>query len=504
MTAPPDASPLPDLAAARLGGVAVAANDEFFAPRENLLLAAAPRWTEDYTERGKWMDGWETRRRREPGHDWCLIRLGVPGVVRELVVDTAFFRGNYPESCAVQGCTLSGTPGVDALLAATWHEVLPRAPLAGDSRNVFSVTCPYRFTHLRLEIFPDGGVARLRVHGEPLPDPVELARRGGELDLAGLELGATVPLVSDMFFGSRQNLILPGRSTHMGDGWETRRRRGPGHDWAVIRLATEGEVRRVELDTQHFKGNAPGAARLEGLRAPGEGGIAELADGDGWQELLPRTPLLPDALHTFRDELAALGPLTHVRLSIYPDGGVARLRLWGAPSPAGREALGLRFLNALPPAELATALGRCCAAPEWVATLVAAAPFSSVAALGATADEAWWRLGREQWLTAFAAHPRIGARLAAARTAGWSAREQAGMTDADAAVRARLVTANEQYESRFGYVFLIRATGRTAAEMLAACETRLGNDAEAELGVAAEQHAQITRLRLAKLLGLEV
>lgn len=498
---------LPDLASSRLGGVAVAANDEFFAPRESLLYQQAAVWDEHrYTERGKWMDGWETRRRREPGHDWCLIRLGVPGVVRGVVIDTAFFRGNYPESAAIQGCTLPGSPDTASLLAATWHEVLPRSPLAGNQQNQFAVEVPYRFTHLRLEIFPDGGVARFRVHGEPLPEPAELARRGGELDLAALELGATVPVCSDMFFGSRQNLILPGRSTHMGDGWETRRRRGPGNDWTVVRLCAEGLVRRVELDTSHFKGNAPGWVGLETLRRAGdavtapsdESGGAWL-ESDEWHELLPRTATLIDTVHVFRDELAPAVPATHVRLSIYPDGGVARLRLWGQLSPAGAESLGLRYLAALPPADRQAAFARCSAAPGWVAGMNALAPFASRATLHAAADEVWWGLAKSEWLAAFAAHPRIGERKP---VAAWSASEQAGMSAADAVIRADIAARNVDYERHFGYVFLINATGKTAAEMLAALERRLTHDPDHELRVAAAEQAEIARIRLDKLLGL--
>jgi allantoicase len=319
---------LVDLAAERLGGAVLLAN-EFFAPKESLLRAAAPVWKEDeYTDRGKWMDGWETRRRRSPGHDWCLIRLGLPGIVRGVVVDTAFFRGNYPEECELEGAEVHGVPEPTKLAEAAdvrWQPLVVRSPLRGDTRNLFAVNSAVRVTHVRLRIHPDGGVARLRVHGEARPDPGVLAS-GREMDLAAMEHGGWVESCSDMFFGHRQNLILPGRSTHMGDGWETKRRRGPGHDWSIVRLAARGRLARIELDTDHFKGNAPGSVSIESLDLSDTNG-ERLEESKLWRSLLPETPLQPHARHAW--DLAGETLATHVRLNIFPDGGVARLRVVG-------------------------------------------------------------------------------------------------------------------------------------------------------------------------------
>ena len=321
---------LVDLASERLGAAVVAANDEFFAPKDYLIKAAAPVWREgEYTDRGKWMDGWETRRRRDLGpdkHDWCIIRLGGRGIVRGVDVDTAFFTGNFPESCAIDACDLPGTQTVDAVEQAAWREILPRAALQGNAHNLLAVTGAPAATHLRLRIYPDGDVARLRVHGEIVADWERLKRRG-DVDLGAVEHGGSVVLCSDMFYGSRHNLIMPGDATHMGDGWETKRRRGPGNDWTIVRLGTAGTIRRVDVDTRHFKGNAPGACRLDGVRLD-DGQPLEAA---AWRELLPRTPLEPHTCHAFEDALRDLGDLTHVRLNIFPDGGIARLRLYGRP-----------------------------------------------------------------------------------------------------------------------------------------------------------------------------
>lgn len=326
-----DYTELIDLAAERLGGAVLYANDDFFAEKENLLKPSTPVFIEGkYTDRGKWMDGWESRRRRTPGHDWCIIRLGLPGIIKGVVVDTSFFRGNYPEQCSLEACTADGQPDVAELMseAVRWTEILPVSQLQGDSQNPFVIESDERFTHLRFKIFPDGGVARLRVYGEVVPDWNALARRG-EIDLAAAENGALVLTCSDMFFGHRHNLIMPGRGVDMGDGWETKRRRGPGYDWTVIRLATKGHIQRVEVDTAHFKGNYPDTCSLEVCDAAGQSVNEESLSSLSWTEILPRTKLQAHTRHFYEEELRKTGAVTHVRFNIYPDGGVSRLRIYG-------------------------------------------------------------------------------------------------------------------------------------------------------------------------------
>jgi allantoicase len=319
-----------DLAAERLGGAVVAANDEFFAPKENLIKATPPEWREGaYTERGKWMDGWETRRRRTRGHDWAIVQLGVPGIVRGVVIDTTYFTGNYPEEASIDSAEVVGTPSAEFLAGneVRWSRLLAKTPLSGNTVNEFDLNdSKRRVTHVRLNIFPDGGVARLRVHGQVLPDE-RLFGVGREVDLAAMENGGFVVSCSDMHYGHRQNLILPGRSTHMGDGWETKRRRGPGHDWTIVRLARRGFVERVEIDTDHYKGNAPGSFALESFDAAIESEEAFDSETANWRLLIGRSPLEPHARHQL--DVAKRYLSTHVRLNIYPDGGVARLRLWG-------------------------------------------------------------------------------------------------------------------------------------------------------------------------------
>jgi len=327
-----DFSELIDLASERLGGAVLYANDDFFAPKENLIKSSAPIFIEGkYTDLGKWMDGWETRRRRSPRLeekvDWCIIRLGLPGIVRGVVVDTSFFRGNFPSHCSIEVCAVDNQPNVEQLLDAKteWIEILPPSELQGDSQNRFAINHHARVTHLRLKIYPDGGVARLRVYGDVAPDWTALRRRQSEIDLAAVEHGGTVLTASDMFFGHRHNLIMPGRAEDMSDGWETKRRRGAGHDWCVIRLGAAGTIKLVEVDTSHFKGNYPESCSIEASAADN----VTKSEAFVWRELLPNTKLQAHTRHIFVDELESCGVITHVRFNIYPDGGVSRLRLYG-------------------------------------------------------------------------------------------------------------------------------------------------------------------------------
>ena len=327
-----DFTDLIDLASDRLGGAVLIANDEFFAPKDNLLKASTPVFIEGkYTDRGKWMDGWETRRRRTPGFDWCIIRLGLPGIVRGVVIDTSYFRGNYPEHCSLEAATFNGLPTDEELTSeqVRWMPLLPQIPLKGDSQNLFPIKYEERVTHLRLKIYPDGGVARLRVYGDVLPDWSAIKSRGGEVDLAAVENGGVVLSCSDMFFGHRHNLIMPGRAVNMSDGWETKRRRGPGHDWAIIKLGTPGEIRRVEVDTSHFKGNFPESCSLEATNAVGLDAEALSELSVQWKNVLPRTRLQAHTRHIFANELEDPGMVSHLRFNIFPDGGVSRLRVYG-------------------------------------------------------------------------------------------------------------------------------------------------------------------------------
>lgn len=336
-----DFTALPDLALRTHRGGVVAASDESFEERENLINPWAPRFSEHtFGPKGQEYDGWETRRHRGPGHDWAVVRLGMPGVIRGVVVDTAWFKGNFPPFTSVEATRVAGYPSAAQLDSADWVEIVPRSPLGGDAVHEFPVSDERIFTHVRLNIFPDGGVARLRVHGDVVPDPALLT--GLTVDLAALANGARVIACSNMFYSAPDNMLAPGLARNQAEGWETARRRDDGNDWATVALAAQGFADIIDIDTTHLLFNAPGAARVLGIDHSGADPLPP-TDDPAWFELLPRTPLQPDTPHRFRLTPAARRPVTHIRVDIYPDGGIARLHVHGSLTPAAESALTERW-----------------------------------------------------------------------------------------------------------------------------------------------------------------
>ncbi len=321
-----DFARLTDLAAARLGGRAVLTNDEFFAGKENLVKDEAPVFRPgEYTDRGKWMDGWESRRRRTPGNDWCIVRLGVSGRIVGVGVETTHFSGNHPASCSIDACHCADEIPPDG---AEWHEILARSPLNGDSVNRFALASSDTFTHVRLNIYPDGGVARLRLYG--VATPAQGTHLDAPVDLGAAMGGGNIVDCSDKYFSAPQNLIAPGTSSGMHDGWETRRRRGPGHDWCIVRLGQRGSVQAVVIETSHFNGNYPDRCSVDIADLTTAGDPLAPVMASDWRPLVPESKLEADRSHRFELDDAVTG--THVRLNIFPDGGVARLRVLGRPA----------------------------------------------------------------------------------------------------------------------------------------------------------------------------
>ncbi|MCR9214487.1 MAG: allantoicase [Proteobacteria bacterium] len=314
-----------DLASPRLGAEVTFATDDFFADKSRLIDPSEPVFIADkYDENGKWMDGWESRRKRGEGYDHCIVRLGLPGIIQAVNIDTSHFTGNFPPAASLDACLIEGEPTEDT----SWTEIVPSVSLQGDSHHMVLVASQETWSHLRLNIYPDGGVARLRVYGEvqcnwDLKDPNEV------IDLAELVNGGRGVAASDQHYGSPSNILAPGRGVNMGDGWETRRRREPGNDWAIIALGHAGEVSKVEVDTAHFKGNFPDKCSVQAALVTGGTDESLVTQSMFWKTLLPEQKLSMDAIHSFENELVALGPVSHVRLNIIPDGGVSRLRLFG-------------------------------------------------------------------------------------------------------------------------------------------------------------------------------
>lgn len=363
-----------DLAARRLGGQALSCSNDFFAEMENLLKADEPIFQPGvFTERGQIMDGWETRRRRflpdgtsddEYNYDWCIIKLGSHGIIRGINANTAHFLGNAPQKISLEVCCIQGEPTDDT----EWIVLIEPTEVKPGSDNLIDVNHTHAdaekvWTHVRFNMYPDGGVARLNVYGEIVADQNWLLS-GEPLDLAFIKNGARPVICSDMFFSHPQNLLMPERGANMGDGWETKRRRNigdpavdRGHDWLILQLATRGNIEKILIDTCHFKGNYPNGFSLEGAvltdeQANSLEGLAadshldarfDKTDSNGeqlkeqlgikWTPIIERTALFSDREHAFKNELVSKEKcFTHVRLKMYPDGGISRLRLWGFPA----------------------------------------------------------------------------------------------------------------------------------------------------------------------------
>ena len=343
-----------NLASERLGAQTIICSDDFFAGMENLIKEGRGIFIPDkYTENGKWMDGWESRRKRTPGNDWCILKLGVPGTINGLDIDTNHFLGNHPPHASIEGCYFENNPSTAELIAnqEPWQEILPKSDLKPGSHNFFEIHNEQHFTHLRLNIFPDGGVARFKVYGNVYKN-WGLINPEDEIDLAAATNGAQSILCNDMFFSPMQNLLMPGRGKNMGDGWETKRNRTPGNiDWMIIKLAHPGEIKKIIIDTAHFKGNYPDSCMLQGCyfenynstlvpklslgtRVSGTPGF-DVVDGSldfekaEWKELLPKSKLAADQEHEFTNKINTIGRISHVKLNIFPDGGISRLRLLG-------------------------------------------------------------------------------------------------------------------------------------------------------------------------------
>lgn len=421
------------------------------------------------------MDGWETRRRRGEGHDWCVLALGIPGRIRRVTVDTSHFTGNHPEQFSLEGA------GESSLEEARWARIVPGTRLAGDTTATFDVADGHRVELVRFNIYPDGGVARLRIEGQPIPG-MELVCPDTSVDLAAASVGGEVVAASDTHYSQPSNCLRPGPSAGMWDGWETRRRRDGGHDWVVVRLGMPGVVEGLVVDTTHFKGNAPG------------GVSAELSgDGREWRRVVDRVAIAADSGN--RIDVSDGSPAGFVRLSIHPDGGVARLRVLGRPEPITAQARCIEYLNSLFDAPARSFFHTACASTTWASAMVAGRPFSDVEAVLSSAGAFFDDLSEDDWLEAFAAHPRIGEGGDAV-----SNQEQAGAASASRETIRELIQVNRAYEGKYGFTYIVYATGKTADEMLEIARERLGNPRDVEVATAAAEQRKITSTRLRRML----
>eukprot|EP01132_Coremiostelium_polycephalum_P004317 gene4317-5403_t len=320
-----------ELLSDKVGGSVLGCSDQWFAPCVNLIKHTPPVWdAQKFVDTGKWMDGWETRR-HNPDHDWAILKLGISGIIKGFEIDTAYFTGNYPPFASIEAICDDSEPTFEQLSnSAKWTEILHKSDLTASNKHFFKCDSTQRWTHLKFHIYPDGGVARLRVFGVVSRD-WSLLIPGELVDLAAIENGGVVVDVSDNHYGGKFNIIMPGRAINMGDGWETRRSRGTGdrHDWLIVKLGAIGSVKRIEVDTNWFKGNFPTNCSIEGYLSPSGVESVDLLPSDiKWTEILPKTPCTAHHRHFFQRELTdTTSKFSHIRLKIYPDGGVSRLRI---------------------------------------------------------------------------------------------------------------------------------------------------------------------------------
>lgn len=499
---------LVDLASDAVGGLALYATDEFFAGKEALLRPTAPvsaperasergpergpeRCTDRYTDRGKWMDGWETQRRRSPGHDYVVIRLGLPGRVRGICVDTTHFRGDAPAECQLEGIEAELHTPLDVLKAeAGFTTLLSRTPLRPNTQNTFSIAsdaAAKRVTHIRLRIYPDGGVARLRIYGEVVPDE-RVFWQAAVVDLCSLEHGGTIAAASDRFFAPPINLLMPGHGANMSEGWETARRRTPGSDWAVIRLGRPGTIERIEVDTHSFKGNAPQGLMIEALDARNteeERLAAELSSPSGpalgafgehrWRTLLEHTRLERHYSHWFVPDRPLSA--THVRVQIFPHGGISRLRLYGHAHDTDRDHRALSVLNQMDEDEARQLLASFCGAGEFVERMLRGRPYLTARELFMMARRVFFSLDEAEWLESFATQQRPAA--------------SPGPVACDAAMQEQLRALSETYAQKFGFGFMLCTSGLPAHEILAALLRRIDRPRAVEIETAASERIRI-------------
>lgn len=469
-----------DLASEVLRGFVLGASNDPFGKRGNLLKSNSASDRED---------GWLTSRKRSGDFDWAVVRLGVPGTVEEVIVDTSHFSGDYPAEVKIEGCVAAHNSRLEEL--SDWVTLVPCSGLKGNRENCFESHSKGRYTHLRMSIFPDGGIARLRVLGQPVPNWMAPGHpAGGQMDLAATINGGHVHSASNSHFGDRLNLIMPGLS----GCWMTGRRREPGHDWAIVRLVGPGRIESLILDTAQLLEDCPQQASVEAsaVQDPGP---------DDWFTLLPPQNMIPNTEHQFRSELEENSDLVWLRLNLLPDGGMTRLRALGTLNESGLEEARLLYLNASQDQVLGSIFKQVCHSDRFVQEMVRSKPFFSLNDLLKKGAGAWSKCTETDWKQALDGHPRIGEKAKGSDlSARWSKGEQSNAAAPQATVVEQLKSEQEAYFQKFGFIFLICASGKSSEEILKSVQTRLNNSAQEELQIVAEEQAKIIHLRLEKLL----
>ena len=315
-----------DLAQPRLGSKVVYKTDEFFAKAFRIINPHEPIFIENkFDTHGKWMDGWETRRKRIKGHDYLIIRLGKEGKISEININTKYFNGNQPSHSSIQACYCKQNIPEKKI---KWVTILSKKKIKPDSHNIFKIKNKKVFTHVKLNIFPDGGVARLRIFGEVVLKNMSIKKK--IINLSSILNGASVITYNNEHFGKAENILAPGSGKNMGDGWETRRSRGRNFDWLILKFGIAGVVSKIQIDTHHFKGNYPDMCSLQAAfinRKISKKSI--IGKSKKWKTILNKAKLHAHKKHNFKNYLMQNNKVNYIRINIFPDGGISRIRIFG-------------------------------------------------------------------------------------------------------------------------------------------------------------------------------
>ena len=320
------ANGLIDLAQSRLGSKVVFKTDDFFASANRIINPLPPVFKEGvFDSHGKWMDGWETRRKRKKGHDYLIVKLGKPGRISKVNIDTSFFDGNQPTQISLEACfDVKNIPNTKI----KWNTILNRKKTKANSHHLFSIKSKNVYSHVKLNIFPDGGVARLRIYGSIETNKVKFSKK--IINLASVLSGASILACNNEHFGKAENILAPGIGKNMGDGWETRRSRGKNFDWLILKCASQGKISNIQIDTHHFKGNYPDKCSIQAALLNGNHSSKNIANkSKKWKYLLNKVKLYADKKHTFQNKLMKNQKVNYIRINIYPDGGISRVRAYG-------------------------------------------------------------------------------------------------------------------------------------------------------------------------------
>ena len=313
-----------DLAQPRLGTKVIYKTDDFFASANRIINPTEPVFKVGvFDKHGKWMDGWESRRKRTAGHDYIIIKLGKPGTIKKVDVDTSHFNGNQPAMISIEGAN-SNSNKINQL---KWQPLLSKKKTKANSHHYFTVNSDKVFTHIKFNIFPDGGVARLRLYGS-IAKSSKLKNK--KINLASLLDGSSVIACNNEHFGKAENILAPGKAKNMGDGWETRRRRGKGFDWLILNSLDGKEIDKIEISTHHFKGNFPSHCSLQAAYLPNSKNSKQIVKSSTkWKYLLKDAKLSANKVHVFKNNLMKKDKINFIKINIFPDGGISRFRIYG-------------------------------------------------------------------------------------------------------------------------------------------------------------------------------